>query len=125
MKKLLLVVGFIFLFIYVLICLIVSNDKKYSSNIEDKLGKDFKYVNEYDSKYIAYDDKELFLYGEDYKLIFSISLEKVCDNDKKYDIIYRHDDFMYMNSYYEKDDLIYEFYNIYDCKFVDKIVLRG
>ncbi|MBQ9853800.1 MAG: hypothetical protein IJO57_02070 [Bacilli bacterium] len=125
MKKLLLVVGFIFLFIYVLICLIVSNDKKYSSNIEDKLGQDFKYVNEYDSKYIAYDDKELFLYGEDYKLIFSISLEKVCDNDKKYDIIYRHDDFMYMNSYYEKDDLIYEFYNIYDCKFVDKIVLRG
>lgn len=125
MKKLLLVVGFIFLFIYVLICLIVSNDKKYSSNIEDKLGQDFKYVNEYDSKYIAYDDKELFLYGEDYKLVFSISLEKVCDNDKKYDIIYRHDDFMYMNSYYEKDDLIYEFYNIYDCKFVDKIVLRG
>ena len=125
MKKLLLVVGFIFLFIYVLICLMVSNDKKYSSNIEDKLGQDFKYVNEYDSKYIAYDDKELFLYGEDYKLIFSISLEKVCDNDKKYDIIYRHDDFMYMNSYYEKDDLIYEFYNIYDCKFVDKIVLRG
>ena len=125
MKKLLLVVGFIFLFIYVLICLIVSNDKKYSSNIEDKLGKKFMYVNEYDSKYIAYDDKELFLYGEDYKLVFSISLEKVCDNDKKYDIIYRHDDFMYMNSYYEKDDLIYEFYNIYDCKFVDKIVLRG
>lgn len=125
MKKMLLVVGFIFLFIYILMCLMVSNDKKYSSNIEDKLGQDFKYVNEYDSKYIAYDDKELFLYGEDYKLIFSISLEKVCDNDKKYDIIYRHDDFMYMNSYYEKDDLIYEFYNVYDCKFVDKIVLRG
>lgn len=125
MKKLLLVVGFIILFIYILICLIISNDKKYSNNIEDKLGQDFKYVNEYDSKYIAYDDKNLYLYGGDYKFIFSISLEKVCDNNKMYDIIYRHDDFMYMNSYYEKDDLVYEFYNIYDCKFIDKIVLRG
>lgn len=125
MKKLLLVVGFIILFIYILICLIISNDKKYSNNIKDKLGQDFKYVNEYDSKYIAYDDKNLYLYGGDYKFIFSISLEKVCDNNKMYDIIYRHDDFMYMNSYYEKDDLVYEFYNIYDCKFIDKIVLRG
>lgn len=103
----------------------VSNNNKYYDDIRDKLNVSNVYVNEYDSKYIVLDDLNLSLYDKDYGFMFSISKNKVCDIKQKYDIIYRKEDFMYIHSYYEGDNLVYEFYNIYNCKLEDKIVLRG
>lgn len=114
----------IILLYFSLIFFIVDNNSR--KDIIKKLKLDnVSYFNEYDNKYIILDDKNLYVFDKDYEKVFDISLEKICNKDKKYDIIYRKDLLVYMDDYYKDNDLIYDYYDIYTCKKIDSITLGG
>jgi len=83
------------------------------------------YINKYDDKYLVLDKDNLYLFDSDYNEVIKISRDKLCENKDNYEIIIRDMEFQYLNDYYDKDKLVYEYYNIYDCSLIEKIVLGG
>jgi len=125
MKKMVLIIGFVLLFFFLIISYMVNNNSKYLDNMEEKFGIDnIKYINKYDNKYVLVDDEYLYLFDYDYRNIISISADKICEKIN-FDIIYRNEEFQYLNDYYLDGNLIYEYYNVYNCKLIEKIVLGG
>lgn len=122
MRKIVIILLSIILTIYVSILFIVKNNKYDKKKINVSM---IDYINQYDSKYIVRNDKHLYLFSDKYNLIFDISLDKVCSKLHNYDIIYRQEDFQYINSYYENDNLVVEYYDIHDCKLISKTNMRG
>jgi len=125
MKKMVLIIGFVLLFFFLIISYMVNNNSKYLDNMEEKFGIDnIKYINKYDNKYVLVDDEYLYLFDYDYRNIISISADKICEKIN-FDIIYRNEEFQYLNDYYLDNNLIYEYYNVYNYKLIEKIVLGG
>lgn len=124
MKKYILIFFLIILFIFSLILFITYNNNfnRYSSKFKID---DINYINYYDNKYIVRNNENLYLFSNEYNKLFDISLDKVCSNFTNYDIIYRQEDFEYLNDYYEKGNLIYEYYDIHNCNLILKQVLGG
>ena len=130
MKKVVKVFIIIVIGLFLLVVGMLSNDKHYEKNMiknitkETKI-KDIKYINKYDNYYIVMDKESLYLINDKYKIISELNKKLLYDNKKKYDIIYKDNIFMYFNDYIEDDKLIYEYYDIYTYKLLDKIVLGG
>ena len=127
MKK---IVGWIILIIIfissLLIGYMVNNDQKQIEKMKEKIKvNDISYINKYDDKYLVLDKDSLYLFNSKYEEIIKIDRDKLCDNINNYEIIYRNEDFQYLDDYYEKDNLVYEYYNIYNCELIEKIVLGG
>lgn len=104
----------------------INNDQKYFTEMKEKIGlKEISYINKYDDKYLVLDKDNLYLFDNKYEEIIQMDRDKLCENKNNYEIIYRNEDFQYLKDYYKNDELVYEYYNIYDCKLIEKIVLGG
>ena len=128
MKKLVLVLVSIIILSFILISYMVNNNDKYLANLEKMIidNTDIKlvnYVNEYDEYYIVSDKDNLYLVNMKYEIIFDIEKSKIHENSKNYDIIYKEDKLMYFNNIYDKDRLVYEYYDLYTYEIIDKVVV--
>lgn len=128
MKKLVLVLVSIIILSFILISYMVNNNDKYIANLEKMIidNTDIKlvdYVNEYDEYYIVSDKDNLYLVNMEYEIIFDIEKSKIHENSKNYDIIYKEDKLMYFNNIYDKDRLVYEYYDLYTYEIIDKVVV--
>jgi len=121
-KWLILIIGFWF----VAISYIVINDQAYFNKLQAKLeNNNLSYINPYGEWYIALDNENLYLYDRNYTEIIKISNNNLCQNNEKYEIIYRDEVFQYLKDYYQDDTLVCEYYNIYTCELIEKKVLGG
>lgn len=130
MKKVVLIfIGIVFFFFFTIFIMTFNNNRNLSKEkemvIKNSSIMDIEYLNKYDNKIIVMDKENLYLFDNKYKLILEISLDKVYDNKKNYDIIYRNEKFMYMNDYLSKGKLVFEYYDIESYEFIDKVILGG
>ena len=108
----------------------VGNDNKYKYGLE-KLVLDntnineIYYVNYYDEHYIILDEKMMYLFDNEFNLIESIKKEKLFKDYDKYDIVYINETIMFMDSYKNKEGLIFKYYDIYTGDCIDEIILGG
>lgn len=128
MKKLVLVLVSIIILSFILISYMVNNNDKYIANLEKMIidNTDIKlvnYVNKYGEYYIVSDKDNLYLVNMEYDIIFDIEKSKIHENSKNYDIIYKEDKLMYFNNIYDKDRLVYEYYDLYTYEIIDKVVV--
>lgn len=120
------IVGIVLLVISILIGYMINNDKNYYQEMIKNINlKEIKYINKYDNKYIVIDKDSLYLFDDKYEEILRIDSDKLCDNSDNYELIYRNEEFQYLNDYYQDKKLIYEYFNAYNCEFIEKIVLGG
>ena len=108
MKKV--VVGFIILICLVFISMLVmvsidSKDiLKLENEIKDNTSIDMvQYVNKYDGYYIVLDKEYLYLFNDLYEEIYKIEIEKIHKNKNNYELVYRNNTIMYMDSYTKTD----------------------
>jgi len=127
MKKVVIyVVGIVLLVIGILIGYMLNNDKNYYKEMMKNIGlKDIEYINKYDNKYIVIDNENIYLYNDKYEEIIRIDNDKLCGNTGDYKLIYRNEEFQYLNDYYKDKQIVYEYINAYNCEFIEKIVLGG
>lgn len=131
MKKLVIIFISIILFLFVCICIVVGIDKNNIKDMEKDVLKNtdienIKYINKYNNHYIVMDLDSLYLFDKEYQEIFKVEIEKLHKNKNNYDIIYRDNKVMYMDSYKNKDNgVIFKYYDIYTYKEIDKIVIGG
>lgn len=110
----------------ILIGCIINNDKKSQARLYNNIDlKDIIYRNKYDDFYLILDQENLYLFNNNYEEIVQISQDKLCKTHDNYQIIYRNEDFQYLKDYYQDNKLVYEYYNIYNCDLIEKIILGG
>ncbi len=126
MKKVFIIFLIVIGCLFSLIVIMVGNDKKYINSLKDKFDiEGIKYIKKYDNQYIVMDNEYLNLYNDKYEFIFKVEVKRLCKNKDNYGIIFKDNDFMYLEEKYIRDKLIYKYYNIYDCKLIDEIILGG
>ena len=108
----------------------VDNDNKYNNKIINKIInkndiKEIDYINEYNDYYIVKGKEYLYVFDNKYNEIFKIDCVLIYENKNNYDIIYKDELLMYLNDYYKDNKLVYEYYDLYTYKLLDKIVLGG
>lgn len=128
MKKVLILLLFILICIFVIISLVVKNDNNYIDNLEYKIIentgiKDIEYVNYYDGYFLVRDNNNLYLLDSEYSEIVNISLKMMFSQYDKYDIVYRDKTLMFMESYKNKEGLVFKYYDIYTGDEIDTIIL--
>ena len=124
------VLGTILLIILILIICMDYNDKKSTNKIINSIYKHtdingIKYINRYDDYYIVLDNKKLYLINRDYDIIIEKEVSSLYDNKNNYDIIYKDEELMYFNDYIKDNKLVYEYYNIYNYKLIDRVFVGG
>ena len=130
MKKVIRIFILIILVIFISIYIMICNDNKSINNIEKYIIKnsdinDIEYVNIYGDSYIVMDKKYLYLFNDKYEEIDRLDVKNIYDNKKNYDIVYRDNLFMYMDSYNDKDGVIFKYYDILNYELVDEILVGG
>ena len=130
MKKVIRIFILIILVIFISIYIVVRNDNKSINNIEKYIIKnndinDIEYVNIYGDSYIVMDKEYLYLFNDKYEEIDRLDVKNIYDNKKNYDIVYRDNLFMYMDSYNDKDGVIFKYYDILNYELVDEILVGG
>ena len=130
MKKLVIIFISIILFLFIGIWIVVGVDRNSIKDIENDIIKNtdikkIEYVNMYDGYYIVIDLNNLYLFNKKYEEIFEVERDKIYKNKNNYDIVYRNKTIMYMDNYKNKDGLIFKYYDIYNYKLIDEIVVGG
>lgn len=131
MKKLVGIFILVILVIFISMNVMIYIDNRYILELEDRVKKntdikDIVYVNEYDKYYIVIDNKNLYLFNSDYIEINKIDIGKVYLNKKDYDIVYRDNMIMYMDSYKNKDkNVVFRYYDIYTDELLEELVVGG
>ena len=115
---------------FISIYMMVYIDNKSVNNIKKLIikntdVKDIEYINRYDNNYIVMDKKYLYLFNDKYEEIDRLDVKNIYDNKKNYDIVYRDNLFMYMDSYNDKDGVIFKYYDILNYELVDEILVGG
>ena len=110
--------------------IMVYNDNNNYNDIRDRIldntsVKNIDYVNYYDNYYIVCDNEFLYLFNDSFEEISKIDISLISDNKNDYDIIYMDKAIVYMNDYNNKDNIVYEYYDLYTYKLIDKIVVGG
>lgn len=105
-------------------------DNKYISDIEKDVIKntnirDIVYVNKYDNNYIVKNNEYLYLFNDKYEEIYKVEIDDVYKNKNDYDIVYRNDTVMYMDSYKNKNGVIFKYYDIFTYELIDEIMVGG
>ena len=127
---------FVGMFILIIIIIFISMnvmiyiDNKYILELEERISKntdinDIVYVNEYDEYYIVMDNKNLYLFSSDYIEINRIDVLKIHSNKNNYEIVYRDNMIIYMDSYKNKDGVVFKYYDIYTYELVDELMVGG
>ena len=130
MKKLVVIFIGIILFLFVSRCIMVYIDKNNISDIKKDIVnntkiKEIKYVDKYDNYYIVMDKNYVYLIDYKYNEVLKIENDKIYDNKNNYELIYRDNTIMYMDSYIDKDGVIFNYYDIYSYKLIDSILVGG
>lgn len=130
MKKLVMAFVSIMIVIFILISYMVYVDKKDSNNLNDMIVKktdikQYNYINKYDNYYIVLTNDYLYLYDNSFLELLKVDTTLIYKNNKNYDIIYDGNQLMYFHEYMNKNNNIYEYYNLYTYELIDKIVLGG
>lgn len=130
MKKV--VVGFIILICLVFISMLVmvsidSKDiLKLENEIKDNTSIDMvQYVNKYDGYYIVLDKEYLYLFNDLYEEIYKIEIEKIHKNKNNYELVYRNNTIMYMDSYTKTDGIVFKYFDIFTYEVIDEVVIGG
>lgn len=130
MKKV--VVGFIILICLVFISMLVmvsidSKDiLKLENEIRDNTSVDMvQYVNKYDGYYIVLDKEYLYLFNDLYEEIYKIEIEKIHKNKNNYELVYRNNTIMYMDSYTKTDGIVFKYFDIFTYEMIDEVVIGG
>lgn len=130
MKKV--VVGFIILICLVFISMLVmvsidSKDiLKLENEIKDNTSIDMvQYVNKYDGYYIVLDKEYLYLFNDLYEEIYKIEIEKIHKNKNNYELVYRNNTIMYMDSYTKTDGIVFKYFDIFTYEMIDEVVIGG
>ena len=115
---------------FLLILFMVNNNYKYENNLKKKIVsntdiKEIKYINEYDGYYVVCDNKNIYLYSDEYQLILKLELDMIHENKNNYDIIYREEQLVYFKDEYVDNKLIYKYYDLYTYEELDKSVVGG
>ena len=118
----------IFLFICVLV--MVSLDKRYISNLEKEIlsNTDIKeviYINKYDGYYIVKDSDYMYFFDSKYEEIYKVEVSMLHENKNNYDLVYRDNTIMYMDSVKNKDGVIFKYYDIYSYELIDEVIVGG
>ena len=130
MKKV--VVGFIILICLVFISMLVmvSIDSKDVLKLEDEIRDNtsvdmVQYVNKYDGYYIVLDKEYLYLFNDLYEEIYKIEIEKIHKNKNNYELVYRNNTIMYMDSYTKTDGIVFKYFDIFTYEMIDEVVIGG
>ncbi len=128
MKRIVIIVLIIFL---IIVCSLVYINNTNSTKSWEKLIKknyaDIKlfYVNKYDNYYIFISEKNYGVLDKKYNEILLIEKKNLCKKKKNYDIIYKNEKLMYEEEIFNKKKLIFNYYDINDCKLINSISLGG
>ena len=128
MKKIVLILLGIFVSIYIIISLMVRNDKRYTLELYNEVYEkskleDIEYVNYYDNHYIVIDNDYLYLFNDEFNLIVNIDKSLLYDKYDNYDIIYKDMTLMLMDNYKNEEGIVYMYYDIYTGECIDKIII--
>ena len=129
-KRVVLLLISLVLILIILIRIMIFLDNRYSNGIYNDIKKNtdikkIEYVNIYDNYYIVMDKDNLYLFSDEYVELARIDIDLIHKNSKNYDIIYKEEKFYYMNDYRKNDRVIFEYYDIYEYKLVDKVMVGG
>ena len=110
--------------------IMVSVNDNYMDKLEEDIYKktdikDIKYVNEYDGYYIVMDNENIYLFNDEYDEITRISLTLVYKNENNYDIVYRGKTIMYMDSFENKEGIVFKYYDIHTYEEIDNVLIGG
>lgn len=129
MRKLVKIVVFGIIIVYLFICHQVWNDnediKKYNKLIIKNTDVDkINYLNIYGDKYIVMDDDSLYVFDKDYHELLDIDRILIHDNKNNYDIVYDLK-LMYQECIEKGNKIIYNYYDIYSYEFIKSVTLGG
>lgn len=130
MKKLIGIFIFVILFIFISMYIMTYIDKKDINNLRENILKntdikEVEYVNKYDNNYIVKNYEYVYLLNSNYEEIYKVKLDLLHDNDNNYDLIYRNNTIMYMDNYQSEEGIVFKYYDIYNYKLIDEIVVGG
>ena len=128
MKKIVLILLGIFVSIYIIISLMVRNDKRYTLELYNEVYEkskleDIEYVNYYDNHYIVIDNDYLYLFNDEFNLIVNIDKSLLYDKYDNYDIIYRDMTLMLMDNYKNEEGIVFKYYDIYTGECIDYVII--
>ena len=120
----------IVLFLFISGLIIVGIDNGYVNSLEKEILdntdiNDIQYVNKYDGYYLVEDKEYLYLLNNNYEQITSMNLNLIHNNSDNYDIVYRDQTIMYMDSYKNEEGIIFKYYDIYTYQVIDEIIVGG
>lgn len=129
MKRVLIVLISLLIIVFIIISFVVKNDNKYIEELEDIIIRNtdiekMEYVNYYDNYYMVIDDNYLYLFDNEFDLIFSVDENMLFDKYYKYDIVYRDKTLMLMDNYKNKEGIIFKYYDIYTGECIDEIIIN-
>lgn len=81
------------------------------------------YINEYDNYYIIKNNDYVYVIDKEYNKIFDINIDKLCDKDN--DLIYSDNNLLYVDSYSNKEGVIFKYYDVYTCKLINEVMVGG
>lgn len=124
-KKIIILFISIILFLFVSMCIMIFFDNRYTDGIISDINKNtdiqnIEYVNKYDDSYIVVNNEYLYLLNNNYEEITKIEKTLLHKNKNNYDIVYRDKTIMYMDSYKNKDGVIFEYYDIYKYELIKR-----
>ena len=130
MKKIIKVFICTLLVIFGFVLFMNHNDEYYinklKKNIIDNTElKEISYINYYDGYYIVMDNSFLYLYDNEYKELLSEDQILIHENSNNYDIIYKDNKFIYFSDKIEDNQLIYQYYNLYNYELIDEVLVGG
>ena len=128
MKKLVGIFIAIIILLFISICVIVWIDKNKINDIKGNILKntdieDIIYINKYDNYYIVRNREYIYLLDYNYEEILDIDVDLLHDNKDNYDLIYRDNMIMYMDSYKSKEGVIFKYYDIYSYEIIDEVMV--
>ena len=130
MRKIIVFLIGVLIFLFICVLVMVSLDKRYISNLEKEIlsNTDIKeviYINKYDGYYIVKDSDYMYFFDSKYEEIYKVEVSMLHENKNNYDLVYRDNTIMYMDSVKNKDGVIFKYYDIYSYELIDEVIVGG
>lgn len=129
MRRLVKIIVFGIITLYLLVCYQVWNDKRAVNKYNKLIIKNTSiekvdYLNIYGDKYIVLTDDNLYVFDKEYHELLNIDKILIHDNKNNYDIVYD-DKLMYQECLEKENKIIYNYYDIYSYEFIKSVSLGG
>ena len=129
MRRLVKIIVFGIITLYLLVCYQVWNDNRAVNKYNKLIIKNTSiekvdYMNIYGDKYIVLTDDNLYVFDKEYHELLNIDKILIHDNKNNYDIVYD-DKLMYQECLEKGNKIIYNYYDIYSYEFIKSVSLGG